>query len=301
MAHNIEHLLPGDILIGAEHTMIYIGGNHMVHAMPQTGLTRANMVDGRSYGIWDGAWAYRARSATLRDLAADYASSWAPSAFGRTAYSRDSSKKVVDNRGSGVKEQMRLGIPAPFGYDAFYRSFKWALRYDGQFSAERGTTCCAVLIAAYHAASVFTWTLGDTPEERLDRIGKVYDFLSRHRGPKNEPELVKLTSDLKDLTSRAFPRTSNRGQDVGSGRMEFGNLSAEILEALAGEAVTLEDVYTRALLVDAKFTHTTVLQKRLTDHTGAWEPKVIQLEYQGEQDPHAGLSSFERMMRGMTL
>ncbi len=301
MAHHIEHLLPGDILIGAEHTMIYVGGNHMVHAMPQTGLTRVNMVDGRSYGIWDGAWAYRSRSATLRGLAADYATSWAQSAFGRTAYSSDSSDRVVDNRGTGVKEQKSLGVPAPFGYDAFYRSFKWALRYGGQFSAERGTTCCAVIVAAYHAASIFSSTGGDTPEERRDKIGKVYDFLSRHRGAKKAPEILKLTSERKTLTTRAFPQTSNREQDDSSGRMEFGNLSAEILEALAGRPVSLEDVYTRALLVDAKFTHTTVLQQRLTDHTDAWQPKVVQLDYDGAQDANAGLSAFERMMRGMTL
>lgn len=55
MPHSIEHLQPGDILINGDgHTMIYIGMNIMVHAMPQSGLCRVKMLT--DYGTWDGSW-----------------------------------------------------------------------------------------------------------------------------------------------------------------------------------------------------------------------------------------------------
>jgi hypothetical protein len=160
--HGIEHLLPGDILINRGHTMMYIGLNHLVHAMPGSGLVRVNMLDGNSHGIWDGAAVFRPRNSHLGACAADFAKSWAPStSTGATRYAPNTGNdEVINNRGTGVKQQLKLGVAAPFEYDAFYRSFKWALLYGGVFSENRGTTCCAVIIAAYHAASVFYWTEG---------------------------------------------------------------------------------------------------------------------------------------------
>jgi hypothetical protein len=142
------------------------------------------------------------------------------------------------------------------------------------------------------------WTKGDTPHERMERISLAYEFLRKHRGAKNVPSFVKQTSQ-GTLVNKAFPEISNRGQDRSDGRMEFFNLSSEILRALSGQEVTLEQVYTRALLVDAKFTYSSVLEARLKEHTGGWIPNVLELEYDPDQDPYSKLSVSERLMRGL--
>jgi hypothetical protein len=294
--HGIEHLLPGDILLYGGHTMMYIGLNRLVHAMPAGGLVRVNMLNGNSQGIWDGASVFRPRSPHLGTCAAEFAASWAPStSSGATGYAPNTgTDEVINNRGTGVKQQLKLGVAAPFEYDALYRSLKWALLYGGVFSENRGTTCCAVIIAAYHAASVFYWTEGTTPEERLERIQTQYEWLRDNRGAKKPSKIIKTTSQ-GDLSNKAFREVSNRGQGPQVASMDFLTIARSILADLAGEEVELEQVYTPALLLDAKYTHSSTLLTRLRQAANGWEPRA-DLEYNPQDDPFAGMSTSDRLM-----
>ena len=144
------------------------------------------------------------------------------------------------------------------------------------------------------AASVFYWTNDASPEERLARIEVQCDWLEANRGAKKPSEIVKTTSQ-GSLSNKAFREVSNRGQDQAISTWSFQLIASSILADLAGEKVELQWVYTPALLLDAKFTYSSILLERLRHDTIYWEPRP-QLTYNPKEDPLAGLSTMDRLM-----
>jgi hypothetical protein len=111
---------------------------------------------------------------------------------------------------------------------------------------------------------------------------------------KNPSKIIKTTSQ-GDLSNQGFREVSNRGQGPQISSKDFLTIARAILADLAGEAVELEQVYTTALLLDAKYTHSSTLITRLQQHTNSWEARP-ELEYNPKDDPFAGLSTMQRMM-----
>ena len=210
-----------------------------------------------------------------QNLAATLANYW--STTHQTAYGAHPGADVANaSRARGVARQYDHGngtLP-PFEFDALYRVFKWAAKYQNQqtFSANRGTTCCSFVMACHQAAAA-----RHAMENSDYLVTQAYDILTEERNAKpNHPNPV---------PNQALRQNSNVGSDRSyiTGRLANRWGIHRLWESLfvrAGAAYEadggwyngprLEETLTPALLLDAKFTYTMAFKGVLELANSGW-------------------------------
>ena len=293
-----EQLHPGDVVIeGGTHTMMYIGQSGVTqHAMvdawaAQNGVAIVNFAtleDSRNKGCY----VFRRTPtdtqgqqvcARIIERAANYARQWASNQITtrmaperRVDSPRFHGQGILDNRRLAVtteltkyvedreKAEETKRVPA-FEYDALYRVLKWVRRGGDQpFSRNRGTTCCAFIIACYQAASLYENTTGD----REAKFNLVLENLKNNRNEKRKlgaDDLI-LSPTGKKISLNSMRENSNAGfkGTVGFRPENQQEYMKYLLDELTQKKeLTFADVFTPALLIDAKYTNTLILRNRL--------------------------------------
>jgi hypothetical protein len=264
------------------------GGYGFVDVYPIGGLKRRAS---QTWTLWFDNDVYRCQDPALAVTAAAYAKGWAD--YGGTGYSpqrsEDSPRYIPnakpDKRGQGVEEELRryqeqeeqaagTGQAPAFEFDALYRALSWAARTDRSFSANRGTTCCAFVIACYHAASVFRCAGGDEGKIQAALVELRRQRLQKR--PITNEDLVTTRSTKKKVSPAALRSFSNRGAALDEG-VTFDELAVSTLSRLKGAPATLAEVFTEPMLVDAKYTHTKILMAQLQRHGQGWAKQQFAL------------------------
>lgn len=293
MTISVEGLHAGDVIccvIGEDsaHTAMFVGNiskdGDTIPAIVHTDTTGTiyDSVD----AIWEGSWEPEIFSCTVDGLgakAAVYAQEWArwqdDDAADLTTYSDE-----VGGRSHAVMK----GATPEFGYDALYRTVKWANRLSAihedmleqaQLSQNRGTTCCAFVAACYQAAAINKFARGDGPKLR-----EAEKFLKTFRGGKH-PDRKKLvpspagTLNLDGggikmgMYDRAKRDLTNAGPKYKDGPFKLQDYLTVVLDALKPTPITKvnltpEELFTPAMAVDAKFYYSNMLYANLKTSAG---------------------------------
>lgn len=176
------------------------------------------------------------------------------------------SKKTEAERKSGFKSTSRwMGIEKadfepglanlPFGPDALARSLKWAQKYrkSEAFSAKRGTTCCAFIMACVQATFINNqFYMG---ESGLSNLQKVLGTLNNQRGDKSHGKGVYVENHAHRAVSNRVPDLSDKN------KAERGAPTVE----KDGAAALLAFANTKATGKTALFWDHTIIQKLVAD------------------------------------
>ncbi len=211
---------------------------------------------------------YRCHNKNLADKAADYMTSWCDPASGH-ATTPFAVKGIPTGRYYGWISQVKSGVTLPFEHDALYRAFKWASRIDRPISFNKGITCAFFVVAAYQAAAIDLIYSGDiaTIKAKALMLGAGRSEAKKtHDGQHERWSTLTGTS----VENSVLPRYSNVGP--------LPNQSAEFFahwKSVLGDApncpVKLEDVFTQAMLVDAKYDSSPALEDRLKTDGVNWQ------------------------------
>lgn len=192
----------------------------------------------------------------------------------------DKSLTQYGNMGAGARSTgvMREDVP-PFEYDALYRALKWACRFRGELgdqgeqarmSKSRGTTCCAFVTACYQAGAMNLFAQGI--RMRMDLASF---YLAMNRGRKNPERLKMVDSPKKTMVNgkikqgtynRAQRHLANAGaEDPNSTLKEHFEYVLEILNPnpLVDNSISVEELLTPPMAVDAKFYYSNVMFKKM--------------------------------------
>lgn len=149
--------------------------------------------------------AFRFDQPAVALLASSFAVKWATHET-KTSYAnvgpKDAQRKyAVANKRHDARD---IDESAPFEIDAFRRALKWAHKaQQGEtFSENRGTTCCAFVLACYHAAIVRHF-LGADYED-------LHDFLSEE-----SRTIKKYTGRHPNLEQKVYAKKKNMTYEVG--------------------------------------------------------------------------------------
>jgi hypothetical protein len=184
--------------------------------------------------------------------------------------------RIWDDRRFAVNMEIedRKDAP-PFTYDAFCRALKWALRADKPMT-KGGTTCCAFVIACYQAAGLAI------AAEPLDLLG-TFEKFKLHR---NKKQQVFANNDLRLLDKGeqknwkyVSPRASSKYSNPGfKGSEKFKPEAVDefimecVYELTRGKEKCVQNLLSEAMCVDAQFTHSMKLFRRLKEIKAGWDP-----------------------------
>lgn len=206
----------------------------------------------------------RTGPAGVSTLAANYAAGWSTiptqqSAFGSGYGSLPKSADVKDaSRAMGVVRA--IGTNPPFEFDALYRVFKWTSRADTQkvFSQNRGTTCCAFVMACHQAARMhkFFEKLG-----RLDLIPLMTTELLKGRGKEKELPNATKVGEQTFYPGQGLRANSNQQSKSAALNNEIATSGIDGFWERMGKKTncywddTLLSIFGAALYHDAKYVH----------------------------------------------
>ncbi|MEM7189827.1 MAG: hypothetical protein AAF439_09465 [Pseudomonadota bacterium] len=288
-----DDMMPGDVILNvregtAIHSAIYVGKllyesdsmHTIAHCDPPV------LSFGHPSELTEGsadAVIYRCSDTDLSTKAVVYAKEWARWALD----ARESVPPGTTMYPSGAGARHHGVIrdrPIPFQFDALYRAVKWAARLStlhedmpeqAQLSKNRGTTCCAYVIACYQAAAFNNYAKGVGAKLRIAET-----CLKAARGPKHPDRLAIVespTGSLDDETgevkrgpyNRANIGMTNAGfRGQGETKRTFEQYMVATLEALRPLRtcridLSPADLMTDAMALDAKFTYSDVLHTAL--------------------------------------
>ena len=209
----------------------------------------------------------------MRNLAATLANYW--STTHQTDYgSLPGANQPNASRARGVARQYDHGqgtLPA-FEFDALFRVFKWASKYQNQqtFSANRGTTCCSFVMACHQAAAARV-----ALENSNYYVTAVFDILEAARNQK--PEVKPQNPALRQNSNVSSNETWVTGRLAN--RWGMHRLWESVLVS-AGAAYDgdggwyngpgLVETLTKALVLDAKYTYTMAFKGALELADSGW-------------------------------
>jgi hypothetical protein len=210
MQIQISGLMPGDVLIIKYndtywHTMLVVNNNRIAHA-PSPGepcvmeALASFASETKAEHTWNDSqllerlYAYRYGAMPYPGWVA-FAEQWSVAdAEGRiTRYSASPNEEQKKDpqwhnypryRGVLKGDDSQNAAALPFGVDALSRTIKWArkYRYNEAFSINRGTTCCAFVMACIQASFVnAAITPGNEGKTYLDNMVKLFDTAVRGR------------------------------------------------------------------------------------------------------------------------
>lgn len=197
-------------------------------------------------------------------LAASYAAGWSliptqQQSFGSAYGSFPKNAETKDaSRAMGVVRA--IGSQTQFEFDALYRAFKWTDRADTHkvFSQNRGTTCCAFVMACHQAARLhqFFHTIG-----RLDLIASILTDLNKGRGKEKELDNPTQVGDKTYYPGQALRDNSNRKTKNATLNQDIATNGIDGFWKKIGEKTgcywddTLSAIMGAALFHDAKYVH----------------------------------------------
>lgn len=192
---------------------------------------------------------FRCPNADLARKATEYALGWAkivPSTVRNTYH---------HSRAKAVMHDVCSGGDLPFGFDALRRAIKWSRRDESPFSASKGLSCCAFVIACYQAAAFSE--INVTAEKRA----KAWEKLESLRVPKADFRSAR-TVHQPDYREYANPGAKE------------ADAVTQVLACMKGSEETdnafLERIMTWPMVVDARFLHSDGLIRRLQDQRSNW-------------------------------
>lgn len=287
-----SELLPGDIILNREHTMIAIGEGFVVDAWGRNerpGVDLWHWADTRAEDrALHEQWVYRPKDPGLGSRAAGYARGWAkaesrtlvaprrtrvperstgtmePSSSGPPVWKHEG-KVVLDDRRQGVTWEVTTSkVAPPFSYDAFRRALKYALRIEKGFSANRGTTCCAFVIACHQAAAL-------AQHAHPPVLQEIHDAVAKDRAPKPKGldffDGQRIGQGGKLLSPLIVREKANAGRiEQGLDLETYLTFWAEKLTM--GKCKNMQAVFSSEMYIDAQFTHS----MRLLDHMAGEGP-----------------------------
>jgi hypothetical protein len=291
---NASELLPGDVVLDKGHTMIAVGEGLVVDAWGPNANKgvfqwRWGATEGEDRSLKPQS-VFRSTESGLGSRAAEYARGWATAKVAtlvapwRNAESKrhlgtmekaergggvvfkHEGKTILDDRRWGVSLTQSESTEAPpFNYDALRRALKYALRVDRGYSMRRGTTCCAFVISCAQAAALRHYA-------ELPLIEKVFKELDQNRAKKTmELPLIDGKTQMKPgywISPLATAKGANPGfggtKELGSDKLDEYLAECAILLTGAKEK-SWEAIFGSEMYVDAQFTHSSRLLKRLDE------------------------------------
>ena len=219
--------------------------------------------------------AFRCRNQALAQRAADYALAWADetgwySSGTNGAAPTPYASKDLTGCYYGWQAHRKSGETAPFEHDALYRAFKWASRKDDPLSREKGFTCDVFVCACFHAAAISLLYKAD-----MAKIAAKVELLG---GGRSEQKLLKPDRHVTLISPKSgteFEKSvlrtwSNAGVLPAQDPSFLGHWKS-VLNDCVDMPEALHDVFTLALLVDAKFTHGAQMLERMQSDEKWWQ------------------------------
>jgi len=179
------------------------------------------------------------------------------------------SNKSVAGRYYGWQAHRYSGVTAPFEHDALYRAFKWAGRLTSSLSRNKGMTCDVFICACFHAAAINLLYGGN-----LEKIQANTKILSNGRSAQKAQRAGR--NDLNTAPSGTEYENSvlRNWSNVGAMKGQSPEFLCHWMSTLSGATKipsSLDEAFTTALLVDAKFTDGTQMMTRMENDKAGWK------------------------------
>ncbi len=224
---------------------------------------------------------FRCKSQALARCAAQYARSWCfpmtscvlpnddDTAANGAAWTPYASHGLT-GRYYGWQAHRYSGETARFEHDALYRAYKWASRLEGTLSLKKGFTCDVFVCACFHAAAINLLYDGDLgaiqAKARLLGAGRSAQKALRA----DRHALNKSPKSGTEYENSVLRPWSNVGPLPNQHPAILSHWMSTLCDAPRMPA-SLEEIFTGALLVDAKFTHGAQMKARMEADCQWWQ------------------------------
>ncbi len=208
----------------------------------------------------------KGRLVDIQKLAATLAQYW--STQKTSGYGNSPGRLILNaSRQRGVAKQYDhgKGNPPMMNYDALFRIFKYANRYQNKnaFVNARGTTCCSFVVACHQTAAMLV-ALEKEPKSVYAGYKKLLD------GRKSKAK-TKQKKPGSSLMSNANVGTKNKKWLFMSIKEIWKEIAPELKSSWSKKKYpTLDVILTKPLMVDAKFLYTLALKERLNLPASRW-------------------------------
>lgn len=227
---------------------------------------------------------FRCANRDLSRLASQYAAAWSYPMVDEDCYDLPDDDDLATNdarltpyagsgpptaRYYGWQSHRYSGETAPFEHDALYRAFKWAGRLKKTPSSKKGMTCDVFICACFHAAAINLLYKGDLDkiEAKAKILGAGRSDQKASRTDRHQHNRSPSGSTYENSVLRAW---SNVGALTGQSPDFLCHWKSTLSDG-AGLPESLDEIFTAALLVDAKFTHGAQLKARMESDQQGWQ------------------------------